>query len=50
MSVGQRQFWEAVPVDDLASVKADVFAAVDRCRDDQGRIGFDQAVRYTLAN
>ena len=49
MSVGQRQFWEAIPTDDLPDVKASVFAAVERCRDDQGRIGFDQLVRYTLA-
>jgi ubiquinone/menaquinone biosynthesis C-methylase UbiE len=49
MSVGQRQFWEAIPVDNRADVKAGVFAAVDRCRDDRGRIGFDQLVRYTLA-
>jgi ubiquinone/menaquinone biosynthesis C-methylase UbiE len=49
MSVGQRQFWEAIPTDHLPDVKARVFAAVERCRDDQGRIGFDQLVRYTLA-
>lgn len=49
MSVGQRQFWEAIPADHLPEVKAVVFAAVERCRDDSGRIGFDQLVRYTLA-
>lgn len=48
MSVGQRQFWEAIPEDQLPAVKAEVFAAVERCRDDDGRIGFDQKVRYTL--
>jgi ubiquinone/menaquinone biosynthesis C-methylase UbiE len=49
MSVGQRQFWEAIPADDLPGVKSSVFAAVEQCRDDHGRIGFDQEVRYTLA-
>ncbi len=49
MSVGQRQFWEAIPATDLPAVKAGVFEAVERCRDDQGRISFDQLVRYTLA-
>jgi len=48
MSVGQRQFWLAIPDDQLGEVKAAMFAAVDLCRDDQGRIGFDQTVRYTL--
>lgn len=48
MSVGQRQFWMNVPTDRLAAVKADVLAAVDRCRGSDGRIGFDQQVRYTL--
>ena len=48
MSVGQRQFWMNVPPERLDEVKADVLAAVDRCRDGDGRIGFDQQVRYTL--
>jgi ubiquinone/menaquinone biosynthesis C-methylase UbiE len=48
MSVGQRQFWEAIPAHDRDSVRAEAFAAVDGCRDEQGRIGFDQQVRYTL--
>ena len=49
MSVGQRQFWMSIPPDDLESVTAAVYAAVDACRDVAGRIGFDQEVRYTLA-
>jgi len=48
MSVGQRQFWETVPDERLDEVKAAVFAAVSECRDAEGRIGFDQHVRYTL--
>jgi ubiquinone/menaquinone biosynthesis C-methylase UbiE len=49
MSVGQRQFWMSIPPDQLDEVTSTVFAAVDECRDDEGRIGFDQEVRYTLA-
>lgn len=48
MSVGQRRFWEAVPAERFDEVRAAVYAAVDACRDDEGRIGFDQQVRYTL--
>lgn len=49
MSVGQRQFWDAVAAEDLPGIKADLFAAVEQCRDAEGRVGFDQLVRYTLA-
>lgn len=49
MSVGQRQFWTSIPPGELDSVKSAVFAAVADCRDHSGRIGFDQQVRYTLA-
>lgn len=49
MSVGQRQFWMAIPPDELDAVKAEVLAGVEQCRDQDGRIGFDQQVRYTLA-
>jgi ubiquinone/menaquinone biosynthesis C-methylase UbiE len=48
MSVGQRQFWLAIPEHQLPEVKAEVLAAVDRCRDGSGIVGFDQTVRYTL--
>jgi SAM-dependent methyltransferase len=48
MSVGQRQFWQAIPDDQLPVAKREAFAAVDACRDDDGRIGFDQTVRYTV--
>ena len=50
MSVGQRQFWTSVPAERLPAVKDEVFAAVDRCRDATGRIGFDQTVRYTIGS
>lgn len=48
MSVGQRQFWMAIPPDAVDRVKADVFTAVEACRDESGAIGFDQQIRYTL--
>lgn len=48
MSVGQRHFWESVPNDDLSRVRQAVLEAVDRCRDGENRIGFDQQVRYTV--
>lgn len=48
MSVGQRQFWEAVPADRRGEVERACFAAVERCRKADGRLGFDQEIRYTL--
>lgn len=50
MSVGQRRFWDSVPAEDLGRVREAVLEAVDRCRDDGGRIGFDQQVRYTIGH
>lgn len=48
MSVGQRQFWDAVPAERRPEVEATLFAAVERCRTPDGRLGFDQVIRYTL--
>ncbi len=48
MSVGQRRFWAAIPPEEFDEVRAEVFAAAEACRDGQGRIGFDQEVRYTI--
>lgn len=48
MSVGQRQFWDAIPEDRRGEVEAAAFAAVERCRKPDGRLGFDQEIRYTL--
>ncbi len=48
MSVGQRRMWDAVPPDEFDAVRARAVVQVERCRDAQGRIGFDQGVRYTL--
>ncbi|MGY1709188.1 class I SAM-dependent methyltransferase [Geodermatophilus sp. SYSU D00758] len=48
-SVGQRGFWERVPEAERDGVRAQAYAALQRCRDTEGRIGFDQDVRVTLA-
>jgi SAM-dependent methyltransferase len=48
MSVGQRQFWEAIDEDRRAEVESACFAAVEQCRKPDGRLGFDQQIRYTI--
>ena len=48
MSVGQRRLWQAIPTSQFGEIKAKVLAAVDECRDEDGRIGFDEGVRYTV--
>lgn len=48
MSVGQRRLWASIPDDRRPEVLDQVKAAVARCRTDDGRLGFDQQVRYTL--
>jgi SAM-dependent methyltransferase len=48
LSVGQRQFWEAIDEDRRAEVEAACFESVERCRKPDGRLGFDQEIRYTL--
>lgn len=48
MSVGQRRLWASIPDDRRPDVLGQVKAAVARCRTDDGRLGFDQQVRYTL--
>ncbi len=47
-SVGQRAMWEHVPDDERDAVRAQAFERLDGCRDDTGRIGFEQTVRFTL--
>jgi ubiquinone/menaquinone biosynthesis C-methylase UbiE len=47
-SVGQRRMWEAVPADERRHVREAAYAQLDRCRDGDGRIGFDQVARFTL--
>ncbi len=48
-STGQRWMWEAVPEDQRADVRALAYEQLDACRDADGRIGFDQDIRFTLA-
>lgn len=48
MSVGQRRMWMAIPEDQRDDVIDEVGRAVERCRKDDGKLGFDQRVRYTL--
>lgn len=52
MSTGQRMFWQLVPVEQRASVHAAAAAALDDTRHHtgDGRIGFDQRVRYTVGH
>ena len=47
-SVGQRAFWEFVPPDERGAVRAEAYRRLQSCRDEDGRIGFDQDVRITL--
>jgi SAM-dependent methyltransferase len=50
MSHAQRGRWKMVPADQRAAVFASAEAALDHCRDRDGRIGFDQIVRLTLGH
>jgi ubiquinone/menaquinone biosynthesis C-methylase UbiE len=50
LSHGQRRRWQAVPAEQRTTVVAAAYEALDGCRDQQGRIGFDQIVRYTLGH
>jgi hypothetical protein len=47
-SVGQRAMWEAVPEEKRPEVRALAHERLDACRDEQGRLGFDQMARLTL--
>jgi hypothetical protein len=40
--------WMSVPEDQHEAVRAAAYERLDECRDDEGRIGFDQVVRFTL--
>jgi ubiquinone/menaquinone biosynthesis C-methylase UbiE len=48
LSHGQRGRWQVVPPEQHATVVAAAFEHLDSCRDQEGRIGFDQIVRFTL--
>lgn len=47
-SVGQRGMWERIPEADRPAVRDAAFDRLQGCRDDAGRIGFRQTVRFTL--
>lgn len=49
-SVGQRAMWEAIPDERRVEVKTTAYQRLDRCRDAEGRIGFDQRVRFTVGH
>ena len=48
-SQGTRGMWELVPASQRPAVLEQVFDALESCRDEQGRIGYDQTIRLTLA-
>lgn len=48
-SLGQRGVWETLSQSERDTVRADAYERLQDCRDDRGRIGFDQEVRCTLA-
>jgi SAM-dependent methyltransferase len=48
MSQGQRRMWQAVPADQRDDVLAQAAEALGAARRPDGRLGFDQTVRYTL--
>ena len=47
LSTGQRAFWELVPPDKRDDIRDEAYRRLQQCRDDAGRIGFDQVVRFT---
>jgi ubiquinone/menaquinone biosynthesis C-methylase UbiE len=49
MSHGQRQFWESMPAEDVDRVRAGAVEAMEAAVRPDGRLGFDQQIRYTLA-
>ncbi len=49
MSHGQRQFWQSMPPEDVDGVRAAAAEAMRGARRPDGRLGFDQVIRYTLA-
>lgn len=47
-SVGQRGMWEFVPEGERSAVRAQAFQRLQGTRDEAGRVGFRQRVRYTF--
>ena len=48
-SQGTRGMWERVPASQRPAVLEQAFDALESCRDEQGRIGYDQTIRLSLA-
>ena len=49
-SVGQRVLWDRIPDDELPAVEAELATAIHRFVEAEGFLGFDQQIRYTLAD
>lgn len=49
-SIGQRQFWDSVPPDEVDDVRAMAAEAMETGRRPDGGLGFDQQVRYSLGH
>jgi ubiquinone/menaquinone biosynthesis C-methylase UbiE len=49
-SVGLRAVWEAMPADVREQVRARAYDALEQTRDADGRMGFDQDVRFTIGH
>jgi ubiquinone/menaquinone biosynthesis C-methylase UbiE len=47
-SHGQRRMWELIPEGERDNVRARGYELLEETRDADGRLGFDQPVRYTL--
>ena len=47
-SVGLRAIWESIPDGQRDNIRAQAYEALEQTRDADGRMGFDQDVRYTV--
>jgi ubiquinone/menaquinone biosynthesis C-methylase UbiE len=47
-SVGLRAIWESIPDDQREGIREQAYEALEVTRDADGRMGFDQDVRYTV--
>jgi ubiquinone/menaquinone biosynthesis C-methylase UbiE len=48
-SQGQRMFWELIPADQLAEVRADILSRLETIREPDGSLVLAETVRYTIA-
>lgn len=49
-SQGQRRMWDLVPESERPDVIAEAALRLEATRDDSGRMGFDQVIRYTFGD